>query len=193
MHPLQLQPQPRPILGCSVILLACSLMCECGSLPYYPTPPRQSQDLPVAVWVSCTQTSTNTGEMRGMRDWGEWITKGVGDGVIRVSCYTSVTLLEHGRMRLRAQHVNKGGRPHLQNSTLAAWSQWASRVAPGTSTIWRAVVSPQGLLAFAQRGPACCSQGFPLPDLLPAFWPPSPLFSSSGSLTAVFAGRTMFT
>ena len=45
--------------------------------------------------------------MRGMRDWGEWITKG--DGVIRVSCYTSVTLLEYGRMRLRAQQVNKGG------------------------------------------------------------------------------------
>ena len=60
-----------------------------------------------SVWVSCTQTSTNTGEMRGMRDWGEWITKGI--GVIRVSCYTAVTLLEHGRMRLRAHHVNKGG------------------------------------------------------------------------------------
>ena len=72
--------------------------------------PRQSQDLPVGMGVSCTQTSTNTGEMRGMRDWGEWITKGV--GVIRVSCYTSVTLLEDGRMRLRLygqQHVNKGG------------------------------------------------------------------------------------
>ena len=61
----------------------------------------------MSVWVSCTQTSTNTGEMRGMRDWGERITKGV--GVTRVSCYTSVTLLEHGRMRLQAQHVNKGG------------------------------------------------------------------------------------
>ena len=35
------------------------------------------------------------------------ITKGVGG--IRVSCYDPVTLLEHGRMRLRAQHVNKGG------------------------------------------------------------------------------------
>ena len=45
--------------------------------------------------------------MRGMCDEGERITKGVGG--IRVSCYDPVTLLEHGRMRLRAQHVNKGG------------------------------------------------------------------------------------
>ena len=71
--------------------------------------------------MSCTQTSTNTGEMRGMRDWGEWITKGV--GVIRVSCYTSVTLLEHGRMRLRAQHVNKGG-GHICKT--ARWPHGAS-------------------------------------------------------------------
>ena len=42
-----------------------------------------------------------------MCDEGERITKGVGG--IRVSCYDPVTLLEHGRMRLRAQHVNKGG------------------------------------------------------------------------------------
>ena len=59
------------------------------------------------VWVSCTQTSTNTGDMRGMCDGGERITKGVGG--IRVSCYDPVTLLEHGRMRLLAQQVNKGG------------------------------------------------------------------------------------
>ena len=51
--------------------------------------------------------NVNTGEMRGMCDEGERITKGVGG--IRVSCYDPVTLLEHGRMRLRAQHVNKGG------------------------------------------------------------------------------------
>jgi hypothetical protein len=43
--------------------------------------------------------------MRGMCDEGKKITKGVGG--IRVSCYDPVTLLEHGRMRLRAQHVNK--------------------------------------------------------------------------------------
>ena len=42
-----------------------------------------------------------------MCDEVERITKGVGG--IRVSCYGPVTLLEHGRMRLRAQHVNKGG------------------------------------------------------------------------------------
>ena len=56
-----------------------------------------------------------------MRDWGERITKGV--GVIRVSCYTSVTLLEHGRMRLRAQHVNKGG-GHICKT--ARWPHGAS-------------------------------------------------------------------
>ena len=37
---------------------------------------------------------------------------------------------------------------------VAAWSQWASRVASGTSTTWRAVVSPQGLLASGQWEPA---------------------------------------
>ena len=41
-----------------------------------------------------------------MCDEGERITKGVGG--IRVSCYTPVTLLEHGRMRLQAQHVVRG-------------------------------------------------------------------------------------
>ena len=51
-----------------------------------------------------------------MCDEGERITKGVGG--IRVSCYGPVTLLEHGRMRLRAQHVNKGG-GHICNKTAA--------------------------------------------------------------------------
>ena len=88
-----------------------------------------------------------------MRDWGEWITKGV--GVIRVSCYTSVTLLEHGRMRLRAQHVNTGG-GHICKTR--RWPHGASGHLGShlaLSTIRRAVVSPQGILAFAQWEPAC--------------------------------------
>ena len=88
-----------------------------------------------------------------MCDEGERITKGVGG--IRVSCYDPVTLLEHGRMRLRAQHVNKGGGHICKTAPLAAWSQWASRVAPGTSATWRAVVSPRGILAFALWEVAC--------------------------------------
>ena len=112
--------------------------------------------------------------MRGMRDWDEWITKEV--GVIRVNCYTSVTLLEHGRMRLRAQDVNKGGGSHFSKQHAGRMEpQWASRVALGTSAKYTSCgVSPQGILASAQWEPACCSQGFPLPDLLPALWPPSP-------------------
>ena len=88
-----------------------------------------------------------------MRDWGEWTTKGV--GVIRVSCYTSVTLLERGRMRLRAQHVNKGEATFAKHAAGRMEPVGIYRVAPGTSTIRRAVVSPQGILAFAQRELAC--------------------------------------
>ena len=131
--------------------------------------------------------------MRGMCDEGERITKGV--GVIRVSCYVPVTQLEQGRMRLRAQHVNKGG-GHICKTR--RWPHGASghlgtRVAPDTSTIRRAVVSPQGLLAFAPWEHMPVEAVVWVPDLFPAFWPPSPFFSSSGSLTAVFAGRTMVT
>ena len=97
-----------------------------------------------------------------MRDWGERITKGV--GVTRVSCYTSVTLLEHGRMRLRAQHVNKGG-GHICKT--ARWPHGASGHLGSHLALrawWRALVSPRGILAFALWEPACCSQAFPLPD-----------------------------
>ena len=76
-------------------------------------------------------------------------------GKLLYFCHIARALEE---MRLRAQHVIReyGGRPHLQNSKLAAWSQWASRVAAGTSTMRRAVVSPHGILASDLRAMGAC-------------------------------------
>ena len=114
------------------------------------------------------------GEMRGMCDEGERITKGVGG--IRVSCYGPVTLLEHGRMRLRAQHVNKGG-GHICKT--ARWPHGASghlgsHLAPRPlGELW---CPPRASWHLRNGSLPVEAQLFPLPDLLPAFWPPSPLF-----------------